>query len=325
MTRRRNDLMPRSLREATEPVFHYTSSNGLLGIVESKCVRASEASGLNDKAEIRQGWSSINDWLSTQPASDAIDLLRDFAADPMQAKHEIFVLSGSTASDDANQWRLYAQGGSGYAIEFDPSVELVAVSKTWAPPVAPAASRGTVDIRIGDVVTVSPWFHVLYTGAKAVAALEELVASVESEVDTIDSTSTDTEERDVRYEELKGDAYEALATIAHLIKASGFSGENEVRVVTSFLFAEQHIQYRAGEHGIVGFTSLTTTPTGHPTSRVLRPSSTGTASTLGTSLPVRSVRLGPLLNIEHENTVRAFLRKNGLGTATVTSSAVPLR
>src|SRR3954454_3229480 len=111
MAYRENDLMPSVIRKASEPVFHYTSATGLLGIVKSKCVWASAAASLNDKAEIRQGWSEIKAWLEAQKRTYEIETLLDYAEAPFQDTHEVFVLSGSTAGDDANQWRLYADGG----------------------------------------------------------------------------------------------------------------------------------------------------------------------------------------------------------------------
>ena len=98
-----NDLTHDAIRKVTTSVFHYTSSEGLIGILESKRLWASEASSLNDLAEIRQGWDSINDWLKTQPKSDVVDLLSAHAADPMKGKHEVFVLCGSSADDEATQ------------------------------------------------------------------------------------------------------------------------------------------------------------------------------------------------------------------------------
>jgi hypothetical protein len=316
MTVPQNYLIHDAVPVVTRSVFHYTSSQGLIGILESKRLRASEASSLNDLAEIRQGWDSIREWLKNQPKSNAVDLLSDFAADPMKGKHEVFVLSGSTAADDANQWRLYADGGTGYAIELDGSIQLAVVTDVPAAPSTPRFSY----LRTFDIASITPWLQVLYSEPEIEAALGQLVAAVESRSRSIESDD-DAEGRDFHYEGLRDDSYEALATVAHLIKAPGFSGENEVRVVATFLWGDHHVHYRPGAHGIVGYATLTQAPRGYSSS-VLRPSPDKPAAS---SLPVKSVRLGPLLGTEHENTVRAFLRKNDLKEADVTLSAVPLR
>lgn len=318
MTVPQNDLIPGAIREVTTSVFHYTSSQGLIGILESKRLWASEASSLNDLAEIRQGWDSIREWLMIQPKSEAVDMLSRFAADPMKGKHEVFVLSGSTAADDANQWRLYADGATGYVIELDGSIQLAAVTDV---PAAPAPPKRPAFGGVADIATVTPWLHVLYKQAEIEAALKELVTAVETRSLSIDTSVANEEGRDWYFDGLQDESYEALATVAHLIKAPGFAGENEVRVVATFFWGEDHIHYRPGPHGIVGYATLTQVPRDHSSS-VLRPSRNKPAAS---SLPVKSVCLGPLLGPEHENSVRAFLRKNDLRKADVTLSAVPLR
>src|SRR5688500_7653985 len=110
-------------------VYHYTSAAGLLGIVSTGQLRASEASALNDLAEIELGWQAIEKCVSTAAESNGMKhvagLIKNARRDP---KHQVFVLSGTTAGDDANQWRLYADEGKGYAIELDGSVPLAVVS-----------------------------------------------------------------------------------------------------------------------------------------------------------------------------------------------------
>lgn len=248
-------------------------------------------------------------------------MLKRFAGDPMQGQHEIFVLSASTHGDDASQWRLYADGGHGYAVELDASVPLAAVSDV--PDAAAPSAQPSISTLASNVAAVSPWQQVLYQESEVETALHELVAAVEGESQTIEATSGMPEEEiQFAYEALQGDAYEALSTIAHLIKSPGFSGENEVRVVATFMWGEEHIHYRAAAHGLVGYAKLTASP-GGPRQSVLRPTATG--APLATSLPVNSVRLGPLLRPEQENTLRAFLRAQRLGDVAIKTSTVPLR
>lgn len=309
--------MPTGVRLATEPVFHYTSSGGLIGILETKRLRASEASGMNDLAEVKSGWGTIKDWLAGQGEPKAIDLLQDLAENPRRRPHEVFVLCGFLLPDDANQWRLYANGGGGYAIELDPSVHLVAFSEHPA-----SEDDPTYGLRARDVAEVSPWLHVMYDDSEVVAALEEIVASVEDRLLEIEAKRED-EYRDHLSEQLEGDTYEALATVAHLRKSVGFSGENEVRVVTTFFWGNSNINYRPGAYGVVGYADLTATSAGEATSRVLRPRPDGTSPE--TTLPVVSIRLGPLLDDGNTKTIESLLRSNGFRKAPVSTSDVPLR
>jgi hypothetical protein len=239
----------------------------------------------------------------------------------MRGEHEVFVLSASTRGDDANQWRLYADDGHGYAIELDASVPLAAVSDV--PPSEAPSTKPSILALAKNVAAVTPWHNVIYLDADVRTALQELAVAVESESQAIAVSSGMTEEEvDSAYDGLQTGAYEVLSTIAHLIKGPGFSGENEVRVVATFVWGEEHIHYRPAAHGIVGYTKLAEAP-GGPRQSVLRP--VGARVPLVTSLPVRSVRLGPLLRPEHEHTLRAFLRATGLQHVEVQTSTVPLR
>jgi hypothetical protein len=103
--------MPSSLPTYGGPVFHYTSSVRLFGSIETGSLWASQASSLNDVAEVRQGWQLIQEILDAQPDSEIVDMLKGFADNPRKAQHEVYLLCASTNGDDANQWRLYADDG----------------------------------------------------------------------------------------------------------------------------------------------------------------------------------------------------------------------
>ena len=315
-----NAMMPDSLKTFTGGVFHYTSSTGLLGSLRSGSVWASAASSLNDLGEVRQGWALIQKLFAAEPSSPVVDMLKRLADDPLKREHEVFVLSASTDGDDANQWRLYADEGRGYAVELDASVALAAVSEVPDPSPAKGTRIGTL---ARNIAAVSPWHKVLYQESEVDTAIQELIAAATAEDASIASTAGMPQEaRDAAYDALQDDVYEALATIAHLIKSSGFAGENEVRVVATLVWGEEHIRYRAAANGIVGYATLAAAP-GGPRRTVLRPAATGLS--VVTTLPIKSVRLGPLLRPEHENTMKAFLRSLHLKGVTIKASTVPLR
>jgi hypothetical protein len=321
-----NELLPPSLREATGSVFHYTSAAGLLGIVESGCLWASEASSLNDLAEVRRGWEVVRAWLDQRKStSKGADLLADLAENPLQEKHEVFVLSASTAADDANQWRLYAQNGRGYAVELSASAQLAAVSRTPEAKPPKGKSKSVFGWYLGEVVAVTPWYHVLYDMSDAAKALKELERATTKGLQRVARDATSFEHHSELMDDLRGMAYEALGAIAHLIKEPGFAGEREVRVVTTYLFANQHIQYRPGEHGVVSYGLLTRAPRGHSTTRILHRPAMNRHARPGRPLPIRSVRLGPLLGDEHTSTVKRLLAQNALTSAEVRPSKVKLR
>jgi hypothetical protein len=307
---------PSGVVVATDPIFHYTDARALLGIVQDRVLWASEAAGMNDRAEVRQGWKKIRAWLKNQPATDALDLLRAHAKEPLKRSHEVFVLCGSTRPDDANQWRLYANGGAGYAVELDPKTQLIVATDKK---VAPVTSSRMSLAAAGDVIEVGPWMHVIYEEDQIATALQALVDQIEADSASILSSTVDANTKDQALQDVSEHAYSDLAEIAHLIKEPGFAGENEVRIVTTFFMAERHIKYRAGAYGVMGYTELVTNPAGHATFRVL-PKVEAVLS-----LPIKSFRLGPLLHKEHVESVVSILRNHGLAGVTVERSRVPLR
>lgn len=323
MTQARNELLDGALREASDAVFHYTSATGLLSIVEKGMLWASDASSLNDLAEVRKGWKAISELLLRLPDSEGRRLLIELASGPTKASHEVFVLSASTAGDDANQWRLYADQGRGYNVELDGQVQLAAVTDVAA--VAPIKSRslGRMVQRAVDSVEVTPWLHVLYSEDEILATLQTVLSNVDSGVAYVDRTvEDDAAEGQFAGELLRDAAAEALAAIAHLIKTPGFMGENEVRVVATFDIGNQHILYRAGMNGVTGYIRLTQAPDDYNGS-VLRLKFDGPVEA---ALPLRGVRVGPLLSEEHPETIKGFLRHSGLiPEVEVSRSAIPLR
>lgn len=319
MARSALKLIENSVRPPTGSVYHYTGSEALLAMIERRTLRASEASGMNDLAEVRQGWAVISRVLASMPRDDVVDMLIAYAQSPTQDPYEVFILSAASDGDDANQWRLYGNQGRGYAIELDPTMQVGVVSSSDHWPYRTSAIMGAF---VADVTDVGVWLHVMYSDLEVERALVELASSVRAQRRVINTTAKDADDAADRWEELKVDASGALASIAHLVKSQGFSGEREVRLVSSFVRLGDHVHYRAGAYGIVGFVNLATLPSGHTNFRVIRKPTT--ASDLDV-LPIRSVRLGPLASVEQINTLQVLLDRNGLSGVAVERSTVPLR
>ena len=207
-----NELMPRSLRQARGTVFHYTSAQGLLGIVR---VRMHVGLRSNEPERSRRGGARLgpgadvarlqNDAIVSSKAAGDDDKTHRFAK-----THEVFVLSASTAADDVNQWRLYAQGGNGYAIGLRARTGLAAVSSAYPPSPAAGRVRG---MYFGESVAVTPWYHVFYDSKRPLVVLKELVRAYDKALKGALRLPT-RDDYDETIAELEGMAYEALATIA---------------------------------------------------------------------------------------------------------------
>jgi len=98
--------------EIPEVVYHYTSNDVLLKILEHKALRLSAKHHLNDTLEGDQFFALLKTHPSV-PDSLRIDSLRD-ALDPF----EFFVTCFSSLGDRLSQWRGYAANGTGVSIGF---------------------------------------------------------------------------------------------------------------------------------------------------------------------------------------------------------------
>jgi DUF2971 family protein len=134
-----NDLVISQIKElgclAYEPetiVWHYTTGRGLLGIIESGTIYATQVACLNDSTEIRYALRLYHDALVLLQEKNIADadahrflgkVIETFADDPALPSHapsRFFVACFSRLEDDLNQWRVYSETGgeNGYAIGF---------------------------------------------------------------------------------------------------------------------------------------------------------------------------------------------------------------
>ena len=106
------------------PLFHYTTQAGLLGIIESREIWATDIRYLNDASELGYGLDLARDLMRdahkegelTKRAYDVADALSRSLAHP-----HIFVASFSERGDLLSQWRGYSERGDGFSLGFDMS------------------------------------------------------------------------------------------------------------------------------------------------------------------------------------------------------------
>jgi hypothetical protein len=325
MNERWPDLLPEEIRRATGSVYHYTDPAGLLGLVESHELWATEATGMNDLSEVRQGWEFIRNWLSNEPVNSITDILRTACEDdhPASDVEGVFICSASTNSDDANQWRLYGGAGRGYAVEIRADDQLVAMSRAneRSKKSASGAARTPRFRTAGETVSVSPWLHVLYTEDEKRAALAGLVARATADWQSQEGGFGSFEEYDEASQWLSDEVMTDLAMTAQLMKSQGFAGESEVRVIVATFFDECS-RFRATPSGVVRYVRLTGAPAGHRDGVIVYEGELGK----GKFVPVQSVWIGPLINAQNnQKTVNALLGRNRLPQLPVFHSRVPLR
>lgn len=112
-------------------MFHYTTAEGLKGILEQNELWASSAYFLNDAAEITYGYGVLkevlNEWIASSGRSDqsltlglAKDLLKGFGDDllNMNIVDPIYLACFCEEDNLLSQWRAYGQTG-GYSLGFN--------------------------------------------------------------------------------------------------------------------------------------------------------------------------------------------------------------
>lgn len=313
---------------------HYTGAAGLLGILTSRTLRATEASGMNDTSEVLHGWEVVRDWLRTRPATEVTGRLLGVLTDrrgafPTSAS-EVFVACASTQIDDANQWRLYADQGRGYAIELEAS-ELSVV-----PPRGPLSAGGSGPT---TQAPVSDWHDVVYQSevkdqilTSALAWAEDYLAALarnEQEEDGgVDGVGLSRAEQRPKWlvdDVLSG----SLATAAHLMKTPGFAGEREVRVFVPFTGGDRFAGFRAGRYGVVRHVELGVPQTPGPPGwyRVVHlPDPDADPALL--PLPIKKVWIGPALEYSlAAPAIRSLLSRAGYprGAVEIRKSEATLR
>lgn len=105
-------------------LWHYTTSAGLIGIIEKNCLWATNVFYLNDSTEFMHGISIAKDILQrikNKLGDDEKERMERFEKDLsyISPTHNrpVYVSCLSTAKDELSQWRAYSKGG-GFSIGF---------------------------------------------------------------------------------------------------------------------------------------------------------------------------------------------------------------
>jgi len=133
-------------------LYHYTTQNGLLGIIESNSIWATHAGYLNDASEFKRGlaiarraldrfkFSSITPEGAGQTTTSSRDEFERVMVEKFRSafkivdEMDVFITSffdektsstamvGEDPGDVLSQWRAYSQGSSGFSIGFDKAI-----------------------------------------------------------------------------------------------------------------------------------------------------------------------------------------------------------
>lgn len=281
-----------------DQMFHYTSADGALAIIQSGRLRFTDYAYLNDTREITYGLDIIRSVLNSDSGIAGSRALTDLKAhildgDPFST-YNIYTASFSSKSDSLSQFRLYGNVSLGFEIN----------------PIGFGSFKG--DIHIG---------HVVYSTEKQVQLIEIFFALLKQS-EKMDASMIESDKKnEVSIEYL----ISHLLRIASLFKHPAFSDEREVRLMYSESLEimdkyGQEIaprQFRSSGGLIVPFTD---------TFDMLRRSSTDKSNTLNKKLPLKSVVIGPVAQaVVLANGMRELLSAHGYEDVVVSLSEAPLR
>jgi hypothetical protein len=111
---------------APEIIYHYTTADGLLGILKGSSLWCTHFSYLNDAAEATYARRVFCDALEATPKDSPRRLIAEAVLarlEPLLTRGDawtsLFTASFSEVEDDLSQWRAYSAAGARYAIGFD--------------------------------------------------------------------------------------------------------------------------------------------------------------------------------------------------------------
>lgn len=109
--------------EPPKNVYHYTSAEGLCGILESNSIWAADCRSLNDASESQVGVTKARDISRHRRFTTKDEHLIEFYRElsrvlRLEDPDPNFVFSLSEREDDLTQWRTYANDGLGFTIGF---------------------------------------------------------------------------------------------------------------------------------------------------------------------------------------------------------------
>lgn len=108
-----------------ERLYHYTSFNGLLGIVQSGALWASDIRYMNDSAELKHTADLIRTEVTRRIRAghakpDLLNQFLDWVTHRITNGHMLFAASFRSNGNLLSQWRGYSRLGKGVSIGFNP-------------------------------------------------------------------------------------------------------------------------------------------------------------------------------------------------------------
>lgn len=287
-------LKPKTVDHAVT-LYHYTTAAGLLGILGSRRIWATELRFLNDERELQFGVDLLAAELQRQVAQrDSRPVLAKIIE--VLSVHRIlrhyFVACFCEEGDLLSQWRGYASPG-GYSLGF--AVDHCKVPE-WVAPFFPVTyDQGSARM------TASAW---------ASGAADRLLQVFDERLDSAIAGGSPQKAISQLIEEFGRDQFNTLEAIAATLKDPSFSEEREWRVLSEShpqADGDREVLFRTGPLGPTPYITVPLSPDEEP-------------------LPLREIIVGPGPNSRaRAEAVRMLLWKHGYPEVPVVTSKVPYR
>lgn len=259
-------------------LYHYTTFSGLLGIVRSRTLWASDIRYMNDSAELRHTADLIAAEVreridSGQANSSLLSQFADWVAHRITNGHMLFGASFRSHGNLLSQWRGYSLPGKGVSLGFCPEYILRC-----------AARQGFM---IGKCI---------YEPSRQRTLIRQVVDAVERLAADRGGENLPAAERSVLYRDAFATMETDLLRIAAILKHPSFREEKEWRIVSPVLThtGETAIRFREGHAMLVPYIEFDLGVEDGP-------------------LIMDHLYLGPTANINISmNSLRMFLEQHGI-------------
>jgi Protein of unknown function (DUF2971) len=134
------------------PLFHYTSSDGLIGILRARELWASNIAFLNDTKEVEHAVDCAKNSIENKLRhgnlnSSEVNVLEEMLQYLGKAGKRYYVASFSEDGDLLSQWRAYCPPGGGYSLGV-PSTQLISMAMAQGFTLAPCIYDHTKQYRV---------------------------------------------------------------------------------------------------------------------------------------------------------------------------------
>ena len=233
-----------------ERLYHYTNFNGLLGIVESRSLWASDIRYMNDSAELKHTADLIRTEITERigaghPRPDLLNQFLDWVTHRITNGHMLFAASFRANGNLLSQWRGYSRLGKGVSIGFDPEYILRCAERQ--------------SFQIGRCI------YSCEQQARLISQVVDAVETLAAEHGSSGTTGTGTGGvDDSSYHTVFKQIESDLLRIAAILKHPSFREEEEWRIVSPVItdYVEAPVLFREGASMLVPYIRFKLSPTG---------------------------------------------------------------